>query len=145
MDTVEVLLREKGREVVSTSPEATVLELARLMNERRIGSVLVLKAGTLVGIVTERDLLTKVVALARDAASLRVRDIMTTDVVVVETGTPIGAAMRTMTERRCRHLPVMKGREVVGIVSIGDCNRWSSRDQEYTVRHLTDYIQGNYR
>ncbi len=145
MDTVEVLLREKGREVVSASPGASVLELARLMNERRIGSVLILEGTTLVGIVTERDLLTKVVAQGRDPAALRVREIMTTDVVVVEAGTPVGQAMRTMNERRCRHLPVMRGREVAGIISIGDCNRWYSRDQEYTVRHLTDYIQGNYR
>ncbi len=146
METVDLLLKEKGRDVVSASPEASALELARLMNERYIGAVLVVEKGAVIGIVTERDLLTKVVAQGRNASEVKVAEIMSKDVVFVEPGTPIKEAMAIMTELRHRHLPVVCPKEgICGIISIGDCNRWHSKNQEYTLLHLTDYIQGKYK
>ncbi|MEJ2422496.1 MAG: CBS domain-containing protein, partial [Acidobacteriota bacterium] len=72
------------------------------------------------------------------------REIMSEDLVVITPDTPIREAQAIMTEKRCRHLPVVRERKVVGLVSIGDCNRWVSRDQEFTIRHMAAYIQGDY-
>jgi len=145
MDTVEGLLNEKGRDVVSVAPDLSVLDLARLLNERRIGAVVVLEGGALVGIVTERDILNKVVAAARDPVRTTVRDVMSTNLVVVAPKTPVREAMAIMTESRHRHLPVLCGQELCGIISIGDCNRYNSRGQEFTLRYLEEYIRGEYR
>jgi len=145
MDTVEGLLNEKGREVVSVAPGQTVLELAQLLNRRRIGAVVVLEDGALVGIVTERDILNKVVAVGSDPAGTSVRDIMSTNLVVVAPQTPVREAMAIMTESRHRHLPVLCGQDLCGIISIGDLNRWQSRGQEFTLQYLEQYIRGEYR
>ena len=146
METVDLLLKEKGSNVVSTGPGTSVLEVARLMNEKRIGAVLVVENDAVAGILTERDLLTKVVANGANPAEIQVREIMSKDVVFVEPGTPIKEAMAIMTELRHRHLPVVcPKRGICGMISIGDCNRWHSKNQEYTLLHLTDYIQGKYR
>ncbi len=146
METVDLLLKEKGSNVVSTGPGTSVLEVARLMNEKRIGAVLVVENDAVAGILTERDLLTKVVANGANPAEIQVREIMSKDVLFVEPGTPIKEAMAIMTELRHRHLPVVcPKRGICGMISIGDCNRWHSKNQEYTLLHLTDYIQGKYR
>ncbi len=93
---------------------------------------------------TERDLMTRVILARRDPATTRVADVMSDEVVYVEPTTSPAEAMAVMTERRCRHLPVAAGGELVGLVSIGDLVRWASRNQEFEIRMLTEYICGKY-
>jgi CBS domain-containing protein len=144
MERVERLLQEKGREVFSVAPETSVWEAASAMAERRIGAVLVLQEGRIAGLFSERDLLARVVLKGLDPRETPVGSVMSTDLVVVTPDTPVHEAMAVMTERRCRHLPVMDGQTLAGLVSIGDCTRWVSRDQHVTIQHLTDYIHQKY-
>ena len=144
MDTVKRILEEKGTEVFSVSPETTVMDAARLMSEHRIGAVLVMAAGHVRGIFSERDLLQRVLLRGGNSESLPVSEVMSTDMVYVTPDTPVREAMAVMTERRCRHLPVMEEGRLCGMVSIGDCTRWVSHDQDFTIRHLTDYIANKY-
>ena len=144
MDKVDRLLDEKGNDVFSVSPETTVFEAASTMADRHIGALLVLDGGKPVGIFTERDILARVLLVNADPRAMKVAEAMTKDPVVIARDTSVKEAMAIMTERRCRHLPVIENEKLVGLVSIGDCTRWVSRDQDYTIKHLTDYIHRNY-
>lgn len=144
MDKVKRLIEEKGPEIYSVPPEETVWEAVRTMAARHIGAILVIDKNQLVGIFSERDLLVRVLLTGLDPTATPIKAVMSTDMVYVTPDTPVREAMAVMTERRCRHLPVMEGQELRGMVSIGDCTRWVSRDQDYTIRHLQDYIHGKY-
>ncbi len=144
MDKVKRLIEEKGPEVYSVPPEETVWEAVRTMAGRHIGAILVIDKNQLIGIFSERDLLVRVLLTGLDPTATPIKAVMSTDMVYVTPETPVREAMAVMTERRCRHLPVMEGQELRGMVSIGDCTRWVSRDQDYTIRHLQDYIHGKY-
>jgi CBS domain-containing protein len=144
MDTIGTIIQDKGRAVISVLPESTVREAVELMCLRRVGSVLVCSGGDCAGIFSERDLMSRVVLTGRDPATTRVADVMTTDVVCVGPATSNGEAMAIMTERHCRHLPVVDGGKIVGVVSIGDLVRHESLNQSFHIRMLTDYIQGKY-
>ncbi len=144
MDKVERLLDEKGRDVFSVSPETTVFDAAKTMADRHIGALLVVEDDKPVGIFTERDILARVLLVCKDARTMKVAEAMTRDPVVIGRDTSVKEAMAIMTERRCRHLPIIEDETLVGLVSIGDCTRWVSRDQDYTIKHLNDYIHRNY-
>lgn len=120
MQQVGNLLDDKGTEIFSIAPEATVAEAVDLMAEKGIGSLLVMQDGELRGIVTERDYARKVVAGGVSSESARVRDIMTVDVFTTVVDQNIDECMMLMTEKRIRHLPVVEGDRVLGIISIGD-------------------------
>ena len=120
MQQVGNLLDDKGTEFFSIAPEATVAEAVDLMAEKSIGSLLVMQDGELRGIVTERDYARKVVAGGLSSESARVRDIMTADVFTTVVDQNIDECMMLMTEKRIRHLPVVDGDRVLGIISIGD-------------------------
>ena len=120
MQQVGNLLDDKGTEIFSIAPEATVAEAVDLMAEKSIGSLLVMQDGELRGIVTERDYARKVVAGGLSSESARVRDIMTVDVFTTGVDQNIDECMMLMTEKRIRHLPVVDGDRVLGIISIGD-------------------------
>src|SRR5262245_14160061 len=125
MSTVRVLLDGKGTHVWTIGPEATVLQGALLMNEHKIGSLVVIDQGRIVGMFTERDVLRRIVADQRDAASTRVQDIMTTEVVCGTMDTPIDEARTAMKTRRIRHLPIAgDDGELLGLISIGDLNAY---------------------
>jgi CBS domain-containing protein len=143
MATVQDILAVKGGHVQSIGPEATVLDAALLMNEHKIGSLLVLDGGRLVGIITERDLLQRVVAERRDPAALAVCDVMTPELVCAQPDTTLDEARGVMKNRRIRHMPVVgdDGR-LRGLVSIGDLNAHAARDQEVTIHVLSEYIYG---
>jgi CBS domain-containing protein len=145
MHTVATILEEKGSRVVhSVKPHATVFEAVEKMASVKIGAVLVCDEGRPVGIFSERDLLTRVILERRDPASTRVGDVMSAEIACVDLGTPTEEAMAIMTERRCRHLPVVDAESLVGLVSIGDLVRHTSQDQEFEIRMLTHYIHGKY-
>jgi CBS domain-containing protein len=144
MDTVGHILKEKGHTVHTTTPADSVLQAVETMCGRKVGSLIVCDGGAPVGIITERDLMTDVVLARRDPAATRVEEVMARDVVCIEPSTSAEEAMAIMTEQRCRHLPVVDGEKIVGLISIGDLVRWVSRHHEFEVRMLRDYIHGKY-
>jgi CBS domain-containing protein len=145
MDTIHDILDEKGYEVHFIGPDATALQAVDLMCARRIGALLVATGEATLGIISERDVLTRVLLERHDPATTRVDRVMTRNVACIRLDTHVDEAMAVMTERRCRHLPVVANGSVVGMVSIGDLVRWAGRAQEFEIRMLTEYVQGGYR
>jgi CBS domain-containing protein len=144
LDTLSAVLTTKGHTVHSVSPAATVLEAVRKMNGERIGALLVCADNEVVGILTERDVLIRVVDEGRDPTVTAVSDVMTREVVAVKPSMTVEEAMAVVTERRCRHLPVMDGSQLVGLVSIGDLTQWMSRNQEIHIQDLVNFITDKY-
>jgi CBS domain-containing protein len=142
MRPLELILEEKGRGLHVTRPEATVIEAVDLMCQARVGALLVMQRETLVGIFSERDVMSRVVLVGLDPKLTCVGDVMTRNVVCVETDISADEAMAIITSRRLRHLPVVEGRRVVGVVSIGDLVRWSISDREQSIEQLRDYVSG---
>jgi len=144
MDTIAHILKEKGTDVHHASPDTTVLGAVEMMSSKGIGALMVCEEGQPLGMFTERDLMTRVILGGRDPALTRLDEVMSRDVVYVEPSTLAEEAMAVMTERRCRHLPVFSQGRVVGLISIGDLVRWASRNQEFQIRQLENYICGKY-
>jgi CBS domain-containing protein len=120
-----------------------VLEAAHLMNEHKIGSLVVIEDGQVIGMFTERDVLRRVVGELRDPAHTRVDEVMTTEVVCCTIETTIAEARGAMKNRRVRHLPLVDGeRRLQGLVSIGDLNAYETSDHEQTIYLLQEYIYG---
>ena len=142
MRTVRQLLADKPAEVFAVAPEAPVVEAIRLMADKSIGAVLVLRGEALAGILSERDYARKVVLQGRSSADTPASAIMTAQVVTVGPDTPVTACMQLMTERRIRHLPVVEGGQVVGVISIGDLVKAGSADQQLELEQLQRYIAG---
>ncbi len=142
MRTVRQLLADKPAEVFAVAPEAPVVEAIRLMADKSIGAVLVLRGEALAGILSERDYARKVVLQGRSSADTPASAIMTAQVVTVGPDTPVTACMQLMTERRIRHLPVVEGGQVVGVISIGDLVKAVIADQQLELEHLQRYIAG---
>jgi CBS domain-containing protein len=143
-EPVRSLLRTKGRVVWSIGPEETVFQAIELMSEKQIGCLVVLMGGQLAGIVSERDYARKVILKGRSSQHTRVREIMSTPALFVTPEKTVADAMRIMTNRRVRHLPVLEGDNVVGMLSIGDLVNWVITSQQQTIKHLHNYIAGNY-
>ncbi|MBE7518094.1 MAG: CBS domain-containing protein [Thermoflexaceae bacterium] len=139
---VSAVLAEKGRQVYTVARGESVRDAVHHMNDSGVGALLVTEGAAPVGIFTERDVLRRVVDVGRDPNSTRVDEVMTADLIVVEPSTTIDQAMAVMTQRRCRHLPVVDEGRVVGMVSIGDLIRWVSLEQEVEIQYLVEYIQG---
>lgn len=143
MTTVSDILARKSGKTHCVSPRATVLEATRIMNDARIGSVLVIEGEwrRIVGILTERDLLTRVITAERDPSTTLVSDVMTTDVLFCTPSTTIDDLRSVMREKRIRHVPVREDDgSLVGLVSIGDLNAFESESAACTLASLTDYI-----
>ena len=146
MDNVAHVLADKGHHVETVSPESTVLEAVARMNERRIGSVLVTdryRPGQVyqpIGIFTERDVMVRVLARGLDPATTHVGDVMTRDPVTIHARATVAEAMCLVTEKRCRHLPVVDDTGLCGLISIGDLTKWVVRDQRRTIEDLYRYI-----
>ncbi len=144
MATIKDLLVKKGRHVSSIGPEASALDAALLMNEHKIGSLVVIHNDKVEGIITERDILQRVVAARRDPAKCRVADTMTRDVICCTEATTLDEARGVMKNRRIRHLPVVNPRrELLGLISIGDLNAHLATDQEVTIHFLHEYLYGH--
>lgn len=141
MDTrVADVLRRKGNRVYTIGSEATVVAAAREMNDRRIGSLIVVDGGRPVGIITERDILTRIVAAERSPASSRVAEVMTSHVLTCEPESSLDELRTTMAERRIRHVPVLDGDRLIGMISIGDLNSSQARSLDETIGQLRTYI-----
>ena len=142
MPTAKRLLEVKGTDVATLGPEATVLDAVELMNDRHIGSVVVLEDDRIVGIFTERDLMLRVVAARRDPAVCRLSEVMTTPVACAAPRTTLNELRQVMRDKRIRHVPVVDGGRLAGLISIGDLNRAEHDVQEQTIEYLAHYITG---
>jgi CBS domain-containing protein len=140
MITVRHLLDRKDRALFSVAPEDPVLEAIRMMADRHVGALLVMRGTELAGIVSERDYARKVVLLGRSSAETPVSQIMSSPVITVSLDNSVHDCMRLMTERRIRHLPVIDGGRVAGMISIGDLVKAVIEEQQQTIEQLESYI-----
>jgi CBS domain-containing protein len=141
---LDKVLEKKGRQVHVTSPSRSVLDAVKAMQEKKVGALVVMEEGKPVGVFTERDVLNRVVATEANPKSLTVSEVMTTNLVAVCPETTVQQAMAIITEKRCRHLPVVEGSELVGVVSIGDLTHWLGKKQIFEIESLVKYITGKY-
>ncbi len=142
--SVAMLLDRKGRRVFSIAPEASVYSAIEKMAECGVGALVVLDRGRLAGIVSERDYTRKVILAGRSSRETAVGEIMSTDVVFVSPAETVGECLRMMSEHRVRHLPVVVGGTVTGVLSIGDLVKQVIAEQEETIGQLQSYIAGSY-
>jgi signal-transduction protein with cAMP-binding, CBS, and nucleotidyltransferase domain len=143
-DSVELILKHKGRKVFSIPPQVTVYEALEKMAEWGIGALVVMDGTELVGIMSERDYARKVVLDGRSSKEMKVGEIMSSPAVTVQLKATVDECMQCMTDTRCRHLPVVEEGTVVGVVSIGDLVHWIITAQDQTIRQLEDYICSKY-
>jgi len=142
MKLVQHLLDRKGRELISIVQDASVFDAIKLMADRGVGSLLVMDSTNLKGIVTERDYARKVIIKGRSSESTQVREIMSTDLITATPQQSVNECMTMMTDKRIRHLPVIAGDEVVGLISIGDLVQAIISDQQEEIEQLGQYISG---
>jgi CBS domain-containing protein len=140
MTTVKQILDNKGYQVYSISPQATVFEALKLMGEKEVGALAVVEDGRLEGIISERDYARKVILKGRTSRDTLVREIMTTNVFTAHLYQTVEECMAVMTERRIRHLPVMAGGRLTGMISIGDLVKAIIAEQQFMIKQLETYI-----
>lgn len=144
-DTIETVLRQKAfNKILEISPDQTVREALALMAEYDVGALMVLDGGRLVGILSERDYARRGILKGHSSRETRVHEIMTSPVVSVTPQQTVDDCMNLMTDGHFRHLPVLDGEKVVGIVSIGDMVKWVISGQEHAIQELEGYITGAY-
>jgi len=139
-----ILARKKSPTVWSIGPNAMVFDAIRTMDEKNVGALPVLDKRTLVGIVSERDYTRKVFLKGKSSKETPVKEIMTEQLVTVNPRDSVTECMRIITEKRVRHLPVLEGADLVGILSIGDVVNWLISAQAATINNLERYITGDY-
>jgi CBS domain-containing protein len=139
--TVKHLLEQKGRNLWSIDPDSTVLDAVAKMAEKDIGSLVVMDGEKLIGIITERHYSRNVVLKGKASPTTLVRDIMERNVIHVQPEQSVELCMALMTDKRVRHLPVLEGTKVIGIVSIGDLLKFVISKQEFVIEQLEHYVQ----
>lgn len=142
--TIDAILGQKGSEIFSVAADATVYEAIDLMAGKNVGALLVVQDGHLLGMISERDYTRKVMLRGKRSRETQVREIMSSDLTTVTPREPIENCLRMMTEKRIRHLPVVDGDALRGIVSIGDLVKWVIASQSAAIAHLENYISGGY-
>lgn len=145
MSTIQRILDKKSGSVSSIEADATVLDAAKLMNERRIGALVVTRGEKVIGIFTERDILNRVVAAQRSATETIVKDVMTAPIACCRRNTTEAECRAVMRSKRIRHIPVVEDDRLVGIISIGDIIEEETAQKDETIHLLHEYLYGNYR
>ncbi|MGC9948237.1 MAG: CBS domain-containing protein [Bryobacteraceae bacterium] len=144
METVRSMLRHKGSDIFWLTPDSTVYEAVAMMADKSVGALLVLSGGKLAGIVSERDYARKVILKGKHSHEMQVKEIMTSPVYTVSPDHSVEDCMRVITAHRIRHLPVMEGDALVGMISIGDVVRSIISTQAHAIDQLSGYIEGRY-
>ena len=142
MTTVRQLLDQKGREILSIDPSATVFDAVAKMAEKDVGSLVVMDDDEIVGMITERHYARNVVLKGKTSPAMPISDIMERNVVVVQPEQSVEQCMAIMTDKRIRHLPVVDGGNLIGVISIGDLVKSIVGDQKFTIGQLEHYIHG---
>jgi CBS domain-containing protein len=142
MITVKDILQNKGQDVLSITPEATVYEALKIMADKNVGALIVLDGDAVAGIMSERDYARKVILHGKSSREMQVREIMTSKVYYMRPEQNLQECMAQMTDRHVRHLPILDEGRLVGIISIGDVVKAIIADQESTIRLLENYITG---
>ena len=140
--TISGILAQKGSTVWSIAPGATVFDAIALMADKNIGALPVVENDRLIGIISERDYTRKVILQGKSSQETRVEEIMTRDLVTADPNDTVADCMRVMTEERVRHLPVVKGAKMVGVLSIGDLVKCLISAQAETIENLEQYLTG---
>jgi len=142
MPKAQSILDQKGSDVATVAHDATVLEAAKLMNSRKIGAAVVTDGDRVVGIFTERDILTRIVASGKAPDEVKVASVMTSPMACCRRDTSLAECKATMTSKRIRHLPVVEDGKLYGIISSGDILATESVSQQATIEYLHEYIYG---
>lgn len=142
--TVEAVLQLKGWNVCSVGPEDTVFEAIRRMAEANVGALVVLEGGKLIGVISERDYTRKVALQGRNSKQTSVREILTGNPYTVSPETSVEECLKIMSEKKIRHLPVLRGDAVVGVISVSDLVDWIMNAQRAAIDQLESYISGRY-
>ena len=145
MPTVQDILAKKPGDVAMVREGSTVMEAAKIMSERRIGSVVVARGDKIVGIFSERDVLNRVVAKHLDPSKVIVKDVMTAPVACCQPTTKLAECRSVMADKRIRHLPVVKDNKLVGMISAGDIIAIEQREQQRTIEYLHEYLHDRTR
>ncbi len=144
MKLVKHILEKKGNEIYSVTPEDTMYDALKLMADKGIGALLVLKDGMIIGIVSERDYARKIILKGKSSKETMVQEIMTETVICVTSETGVEECMAVMSGKKIRHLPVEDDGKLVGLISIGDVVKAVIDEKKYEIDQLISYIQGSY-
>ena len=145
MNNVTDILKIKGKEVLTITPEITVFNALKILAEKNIGALVVTEKEKVLGIFSERDYARKIILKGKSSIDTTVSELMTKDVLYVTPADSIDECMALMSENHIRHLPVIKDEELVGIISIGDVVKHIIKHQKFQIRELEKYIKGGYR
>jgi len=144
VDTVRLVLKQKGQDVWHVSPEACVYEAIEIMANKYVGALMVVAEGKLVGVVSERDYARKVILQGKSSKHTLVKEIMTSPAIYVTPDQTVEDGMRVMTDKHIRHLPIVENGVILGVVSIGDLVKWVISAQQQTISQLHSYITNTY-
>ena len=144
VDSLRLVLKQKGQDIWYVSPDACVYDAIEIMAEKYVGALLVVSEGNLVGVVSERDYARKVILQGKSSKQTQVKEIMTTPAIFVTPEHTVEDSMRIMTDKHIRHLPVVEDGKIMGVVSIGDLVKWMISAQQQTISQLHNYITSSY-
>ena len=144
VDSVRLVLKQKGQDIWYVSPDACVYDAIEIMAEKYVGALLVVSDGNLVGVVSERDYARKVILKGKSSRQTQVKEIMTSPAIFVTPEHTVEDSMRIMTDKHIRHLPVVEDGKILGVVSIGDLVKWMISAQQQTISQLHSYITSSY-
>ena len=142
--TIRAILNRKSGEIFSISPDATVFEAIEMMDKKNVGALLVMEGEQLIGMISERDYTRKIMLRGKRSRETKVAEIMSANLIVTHPREPVEKCLRLMTDKRIRHLPVLDGDKLVGVISIGDLVKWTLSCQSAAIAHLENYIHGGY-
>ncbi len=142
MKRIQTLLKKKGYDVWSIAPDASVYDAIHLMAEKAVGALIVMDGQKLVGVISERDYARKIILEGRSSENTKISEIMSSEVITTGPDNRIEECMAIMTERRIRHLPVLDGDEVLGIISLGDLVKYIIAEQQFVIEQMERYING---
>ena len=142
MKRIQTLLKKKGYDVWSIAPDASVYDAIHLMAEKAVGALIVMDGPKLVGVISERDYARKIILEGRSSENTKISEIMSSEVITVGPDNKIEECMAMMTERRIRHLPVLDGDEVLGVISLGDLVKYIIAEQQFVIEQMERYING---